>query len=368
MEDPVKKSLPARPNLEHLRSQARQLLARLRDGDAAAAQTFIDHLPAAKRMTPAEVRRSGLRLADAHSAIARQSGFAAWPGLARHVEQLRAWEGEWRFVALEVDGQTVPASMTAESRLLVDGDRFRMESPDGVYEGVFTIGVDADPAQIDLEFVEGPEAGERAFGIYRLDGDQLQLCLGVVGASRPVTFATSAGSGHALERLRRSSAARPDGVDGGTRQPDTRPAAGAAPAVDESAFSAVMTPFLSSLQGEWTPVALVTSGSPLQAAMLSFGSRTIAGNETRVVFGGQVMVHAKMRIDESETPIAVDYLNIGRGPRTVSHGILALDGDVLRVCMAAAGAPRPAAFVSAPGSGHLFSEWRRRAPSRATSS
>ena len=102
--------------------------------------------------------------------------------------------------------------------------------------------------------------------------------------------------------------------------------------------------------------------------MLSFGSRTIAGNETRVVFGGQVMVHAKMRIDESETPIAVDYLNIGRGPRTVSHGILALDGDVLRVCMAAAGAPRPAAFVSAPGSGHLFSEWRRRAPSRATSS
>ena len=91
----MKKSLPARPNLEHLRSQARQLLARLRDGDAAAAQTFIDHLPAAKRMTPAQVRRSGLRLADAQSAIARQSGFAAWPGFARHVEQLRAWEGEW---------------------------------------------------------------------------------------------------------------------------------------------------------------------------------------------------------------------------------------------------------------------------------
>ena len=368
MEDPVKKSLPARPNLEHLRSQAKHLLADLRDGDTAAARTFIDHLPAAQTLTPETVRGAGFRLADAQSVIARQLGFAAWPGLARHVEQLRAWEGDWRFVALEVDGQTVPASMTSDSRLLVDGDRFRMESPDGVHEGVFTIDVDADPAQIDIEFVEGPEAGERACGIYRLHGDQLQLCLGVVGASRPVTFATSAGSGHALERLRRSSAARPDAVDGGTRQPDTRPAADAAPVVNESAFAAPMTPLLSSLQGEWTPVALVNNGSPLQAGMLSFGSRTIASNETRVVFGGQVMVHAKMWIDESETPIAVDYLNIGRGPRTVSCGILALDGDVLRVCMAAAGAPRPAVFASAPGSGHLFSEWRRRSPSNATSS
>jgi hypothetical protein len=90
MEDPVKKSLPVRPNLDHLRSQAKQLLAKLRDGDAAATRTFIDNLPAAKALSPDAVRRAGLRLADAQSAIARQSGFAAWPALARHVDQLRA--------------------------------------------------------------------------------------------------------------------------------------------------------------------------------------------------------------------------------------------------------------------------------------
>ena len=101
----MKKSLPARPNLEHLRTQAKQLLSALRAGDAAAVRTFIDHLPAARRMTPEQVRGAGFRLADAQSAIARQSGFAAWPGLARHVEQLRAWEGEWQFASLEVDGR-----------------------------------------------------------------------------------------------------------------------------------------------------------------------------------------------------------------------------------------------------------------------
>ena len=47
---------------------------------------------------------------------------------------------------------------------------------------------------------------------------------------------------------------------------------------------------------------------------LAFGSRTSTGNEVKVVFGGQAMVHAKMRIDERVTPMAVDYLNLGPMP------------------------------------------------------
>lgn len=360
MEDPVKKSLPARPNLDHLRSQAKELLAKLRDGDAAAARMFIDHLPAARTMSPADVVGAGFRLADAQSAIARQAGFAAWPGLARHVEQLRAWEGEWRFVSLAVDGQTVPVAMLGEARLLVDGDRFRMDSAEGAYEGVFIIDVDADPPQIDIDFVEGPEAGQRAFGIFHLDDDRLEICLGVVGATRPERFVSTPGSGHALERLRRSSAARPEGVDGGTKPADTDAAPAApAPSGDESAFALHLTPLLAALQGDWTPTALVNAGSPLQEKMLAFGSRTIAGNDTRVVFGGQVMVHARMRIDESSSPIAVDYLAIGT-PRSISHGVLEFDGEILRICMAPAGAPRPAAFISTRENRCLLSEWRRR--------
>ncbi len=63
--------------------------------------------------------------------------------------------------------------------MLIDGDRFRMESPEGDYEGIFTLDVDANPAQIDIEFVEGPEAGHWSYGIYQLDGDDLLLCLGL---------------------------------------------------------------------------------------------------------------------------------------------------------------------------------------------
>ncbi len=355
----MKKSLPARPNLEHLRTQAKQLLTELRAGKTAAIRTFIDHLPAARTMTPAKVRGAGFRLADAQSVVARTSGFAAWPSLARHVEQLRALEGDWRFISVEIDGGAVPAPMAGHARMLIDGDRFRMESPEGDYEGVFTIDVDADPAQIDIEFIEGPEAGNWSYGIYRLDGDDLLLCLGLTGAPRPVRFATKAGSGHALERLRRSSAARPANVDGGRRKSPAAPAPEPAP-VDETAFALTLTPLLTRLQGEWAPVTLITDGQPLAAAMLSYGSRTMRGNETKVIFGGQVMVHAKIRLDESPTPIAVDYLNVGRGAKTVTLGIMELHGDLARFCTAPAGGPRPAAFSSDPGSGRIFSEWKRK--------
>jgi len=360
------KTLPARPNLDHLRAQAKTLLGDLRAGKASAAQTFIKHLPAARRMSADGVRRAGLRLADAQSAIARQSGFGSWPSLARHVEHLRRLEGEWAFQSLEVDGLKMAAAVLGSSKLLIDGDRFRMESSEATYDGVFGIDVEADPPLIDIEFVEGPEAGNWSYGIYRLDGDDLTFCLGLTGAPRPTRFATASNTGHALERLRRVSAARPEDVRGGKRAAAKTAPAGAAaapaPAVDESAFTLEMTPLLQRLQGEWLPVVLVSSGVPLADAMLGYGVRTTTGNEAKVVFGGQTMVHAKMRFDESAQPIAVDYLNVGRGPKAISLGVFEWVGDEARFCLAPAGAPRPTDFSCGTGSGRTLSQWRRKTP------
>src|SRR5205823_3355099 len=83
------KNLPARPNLDHLRRQAKELLAALEAGNADAIATFREHLPAAKGMSEKRIRSAAFRLADAQSAVARKNGFASWPQLGRHVEQLR---------------------------------------------------------------------------------------------------------------------------------------------------------------------------------------------------------------------------------------------------------------------------------------
>lgn len=66
--------LPAKPNLEHLKKQAKDLLSQAQQGDPAALARFP---------SPAN-----LKLADAQHQIARDYGFPSWPKLKAHVESL----------------------------------------------------------------------------------------------------------------------------------------------------------------------------------------------------------------------------------------------------------------------------------------
>jgi uncharacterized protein (TIGR03067 family) len=350
------KSLPARPNLDHLRRQAKSLLSALESGEPDAVSTILEYLPAAKGMTLEQLRQTRIRLADAQSAIARKTGFASWPQLAHHVEQLRELEGTWSFESLEIDGHSMPPGMLSASRILIDGDRFRTESPEATYEGTFNIDVEAQPHEIDIEFIEGPEAGNSNFGIFRLLGDQLEFCLDINGKPRPTEFRTSSGSGHAYEKLTRASHSRPANVTGGT--PQVRQAAPAT-TQDCAGFEFLETPTMKQLQGKWTAVKIVLDGNELPAMMLSTGVRTVTQNRVKITFAGQLMIDALFRIDESTGPIGVDYYNLGGLTKgTVQHGIMRWDGDDACFNMAAAGQPRPTDFDCPVGSGRTLSQWR----------
>jgi hypothetical protein len=67
----MSRHLPARPSLEYLKKQAKELLARLREQNA------------------------GAQLADAQHALAQEYGFASWPRLKAHVESPHAFVGTW---------------------------------------------------------------------------------------------------------------------------------------------------------------------------------------------------------------------------------------------------------------------------------
>lgn len=354
----MSKNLPQRPNLDHLRRQAKALLSAWRSGDAEAIATFKEHLPTAKRMTKAQVQQGGFRLADAQSAIARKTGFDGWPQLARHVELLRAMEGTWEFASLEVGGATMPAAAMVQSRILIDGDCFRTESPEATYEGVFNIDVEAEPHRLDIEFVAGPEAGNWNYGIFRLDGDRLEICLDMSGKSRPEAFRTQPGTMQALETLSRASKDRPTAVSGGVA-PER--AASVKPDPDVG-FAYVPSRTLDQLQGEWAAVQVVRDGQALPAMMCKSGVRSASKNEIKISFGGTVMIHALVRVDESTSPISVDYYNIGgMGAGTTQHGIMRWNSDRACFCMAAPCDARPTDFDCPKGSGRTLSEWRRKA-------
>jgi len=75
-------SLPARPSLDQLRKQAKELLKDYRAGDRSAASRFQVHDPRA-------ISAKRVALADAQLVLAREYGFRTWTKLKHHVESLQ---------------------------------------------------------------------------------------------------------------------------------------------------------------------------------------------------------------------------------------------------------------------------------------
>src|SRR5262245_35936725 len=76
--------LPARPSLEQLRKQAKELLRDFRAGDSAAIGRLGAIIP--RLADPAQ--SDDVILADAQFALAREYGFENWADLVRHVEAI----------------------------------------------------------------------------------------------------------------------------------------------------------------------------------------------------------------------------------------------------------------------------------------
>lgn len=76
----MSRQLPAKPNLEHLKKQAKELLHGFQQGKTDALQQF--------RFFASSARPATAKLADAQHVLARDYGFAGWPKLKEHVDSL----------------------------------------------------------------------------------------------------------------------------------------------------------------------------------------------------------------------------------------------------------------------------------------
>src|SRR5207244_7437315 len=81
------RALPSKPNLDHLKYQAKDLLRDHGQRDLGAAQRIREFHPRFAGATDAEIFNARLRLSDAQLAIARESGFPSWARLKRHIEK-----------------------------------------------------------------------------------------------------------------------------------------------------------------------------------------------------------------------------------------------------------------------------------------
>ncbi|HUK54942.1 MAG TPA: TIGR03067 domain-containing protein [Candidatus Binatia bacterium] len=118
-------------------------------------------------------------------------------------EELEKLQGEWAVAFLEVDGLTPAWNVFAGAKIVIEGDHFTSLGMGAPYEGILEVDASAVPKAFRMKFTAGPEKGNTNHGIYELDGDRWRICLSMTGGAAPTEFATSPGSGRALETLNR---------------------------------------------------------------------------------------------------------------------------------------------------------------------
>jgi len=265
-------------------------------------------------------------------------------------QEMKALEGVWTVVSLEMDGQAVEGG---SGQVVVKGGRFTTESMGAAYEGIVKIDPAQTPKHFDLVFTAGPEKGNTNRGIYELDGDRWRICLNTTGGERPCEFVTRPGSGLALETLHR-----------GAPQPRSgKPPKGEVAAVASPLFQPEGDP-AAELAGAWNMHSMVFNGKPLETEYLAYGLREATEAQVKVTMARQVMLEAAYRVDRSKQPHHMNYvLTRGSHKGKSQPGIYRLTAETLETCFAAPGCQRPTEFASTAGDGRTYTVWKRRAKS-----
>ncbi len=136
--------LPAHPNLDQLRNQAKDLLKACASGDPDALQRFREH--------SAEATLSG-----AQFVIARESGFAGWPALKAHVDSLTPDDPKSLMRAIEADDVAGVRRMLRRSPAL----RQRINEPLGPFNSPPLHSVQSTP-MIDALVEAGADLNARS--------------------------------------------------------------------------------------------------------------------------------------------------------------------------------------------------------------
>ncbi|HEY2784712.1 MAG TPA: sigma-70 family RNA polymerase sigma factor [Fimbriiglobus sp.] len=262
-----------------------------------------------------------------------------------------ALQGTWNVSTLESDGIKIADQMVQGSKIVLKGNAFTTASMGSTYEGAYTLDPDKSPKTIDMTFTKGPEKGNTALGIYKLDGDTWTICLTVTAKERPTKFEAKLGSGLALETLKRSTGDDPKPA----AKPDQTKVA---PPADKKAAEE-----LKRFAGEWEMVSGEMSGQAMPAVMSKTMKRIVKDGENTVTMGGQVYFKATLTVDPSKTPRTIDYaMTEGPTKGKTQLGIYEWEDGTLRFIFASPGQDRPKDFTTKANDGKTLSVWKRVKP------
>jgi uncharacterized protein (TIGR03067 family) len=119
-------------------------------------------------------------------------------------EELDRHQGTWEVVSFVREGEETPREIAATITRVVEDDHVTWYRDGKSFAGTTLV---LDPARspktLDVIPDGGPQKGKAVLGIYRLEGDELTVCMAAPNAPRPKAFDAAEGTGQTLMTFRR---------------------------------------------------------------------------------------------------------------------------------------------------------------------
>jgi len=107
-------------------------------------------------------------------------------------KELKALQGKWKMVAGEAAGKPFPKDGIPAFTFVAAADgKSTGQTPEGEFQFTMTVNPKKNPKTIDNLHESGKQKGKRQYGIYKLEGDKLTVCMTPRGSAerdRPKEF------------------------------------------------------------------------------------------------------------------------------------------------------------------------------------
>ncbi len=100
-------------------------------------------------------------------------------------KDLQAMQGPWTLVSYIVNGKPTPSAEMAKIQLTVHGKVSTFVNDKKALHGAYTLDATKKPKTLDIDLTDGPDKGKKKLAIYALEKDQLKICVGAIGVTRP---------------------------------------------------------------------------------------------------------------------------------------------------------------------------------------
>jgi uncharacterized protein (TIGR03067 family) len=119
-------------------------------------------------------------------------------------QDLAKCQGTWQPVSMETDGKAASTDELSKIKLAVKGPHYHFQNGSFSEHGWYNFQATKDPKQLDIVVSDGKDKGKIYLVIYKVEGDELTICLETANSKRPKEFTGKAGSGQVLEVWQRA--------------------------------------------------------------------------------------------------------------------------------------------------------------------